>query len=90
MKLYVCWGTFRPDRHPCGKAHRALSDAGHEPEVVKTHGCYRTDPLFPGRREVRRLSGNYQVPTLVLDDGSVIDGSENVVAWANTNPSGNP
>jgi hypothetical protein len=86
MKLYVCWGTFRPDRgHPCGEAHEALVAAGHEPEVIKTGGCYRTDPLFPGRREVKRLTGNYKVPALVLDDGTIIDGSQNIVEWARTN-----
>jgi hypothetical protein len=77
MKLYVCWGTFHPDRgHPCGEAHETLVAAGHEPEVIKTGGCYRTDPLFPGRRKVKRLTGNYKVPTLVLDDGTIIDGSQ--------------
>jgi hypothetical protein len=86
VKLYVCWGTFRPDRHPCGSAHQALADAGHKPELVRTYGCYRTDPLFPGRREVKRMTGNYQVPTLVLDDGTVIDHSENIIAWAMGNP----
>jgi Glutathione S-transferase, N-terminal domain len=86
MKLYVCWGTFAPQGHPCGKAHAALTDAGHAPEVVKTYGCMRTDPLFPGRREVKELTGNYKVPTLVLDDGSVVDGSERIVDWAQSNP----
>jgi len=82
MKLYVCWGTFHTKKgHPCGKAHQALIDAGHEPEVVKTGGCYRTDPLFPRRREVKRLTGNYKVPTLVLDDLTVIDGSERIIEW---------
>ena len=41
MKLYVCYGTFRsprPGGHPCGNAYRALKDAGHDPEVVKTYG----------------------------------------------------
>jgi Glutathione S-transferase, N-terminal domain len=83
MKLYVCWGTFRTEKgHPCGAAHQALIEAGHEPEVVKTGGCYRTDPLFPKRREVKRLTGNYKVPTLVLDDGTVIDGSKRIIEWA--------
>ena len=83
MRLYVCWGTFRPDHgHPCGAAHAALLAAGHEPEVVRTGGCYRTDPLFTRRREVKRLTGNYKVPTLVLDDGTVIDGSDAIIAWA--------
>jgi hypothetical protein len=40
------------------------------------------NPAFPGRREVHELTGNYQVPTLVLDDGSVIDWTANIVAWA--------
>jgi Glutathione S-transferase, N-terminal domain len=87
MKLYVCWGTFRTDRgHPCGDAYKALHDAGHDPKVAKTGGCFRTDPLFPGRREVKRMTGNYKVPTLVLDDGSIIDGTANIIKWAKTNP----
>ena len=95
MKLYVCWGTWtgatpRPFReaetHPCGAAYEELTDAGYGPEIVKAHGCFRTDPLFPGRREVKRLTGNYKVPTLVLDDGTVIDGSANIIGWAKSNP----
>ncbi len=87
MYLYVCYGTFGPDpRHPCAKAHRALTAAGHSPSVVKTYGCYGTDRLFAGRRAIKRLTGNYKVPTLVLHDGSFIDGSENIVAWAEANP----
>jgi hypothetical protein len=83
MKLYVCWGTFRTNKgHPCGEAHEALVAAGYEPQVVKTGGCYRTDPLFAGRREVKRLTGTYKVPTLVLDTGTTIDGSENIIEWA--------
>jgi hypothetical protein len=87
MLLYVCWGTFQTRKgHPCGNASEALADAGYEPEIVKTRGCYGTDPIFPGRREVRRLTGNYKVPTLVLDDETIVDGSENIVEWARANP----
>jgi hypothetical protein len=86
MKLYVCWGTFAPQEHPCGKAHAALTAAGHDPEVVRTYGCFRTDPLFPGRREVKESTGNYKVPTLVLDDGRVVDGSSQIVDWADGHP----
>jgi len=86
MKLCVCYGTFgTPASHPCAKAHRALLDAGHSPEVVKTFGCFRTDPLWPGRRTVKHLTGNYKVPTLVLDDGTLIDESDNIVSWAESN-----
>jgi glutathione S-transferase len=86
MKLYVCYGTFGPaDRHPCAKAHRALTAAGHDVEVVRTYGCYGTDRLFRGRREVKALTGNTKVPTLVLDDGSIIDGSVTIAEWAAAN-----
>ena len=86
MRLYVCYGTFAARGHPCGKAHAALKAAGHDPEVVRTYGCYHADPLFPGRRKVKELTGNYNVPTLVLDDGTVIDDSANIVDWAGANP----
>jgi hypothetical protein len=87
MHLYVCYGTFRiHDSHPCREAHQALTDAGYQPKVVRTGGCYGSDPLWPGRRKVKRLTGNYKVPTLRLDDGRIVDGSENIVAWAAENP----
>ena len=87
VTLYVCYGTFGPaERHACARAHKALVAAGHSPKVSRTYGCYRTDPLFGGRRHVKRLTGNFEVPTLVLDDGAVIDGSREIAAWAAANP----
>ena len=92
MKLYVCYGTFstpRPGGHPCGNAYHALREAGHSPEVIKSYGLGMLPKIFnqtPGRREVERLSGNRMVPTVVLDDGSVIDGSNEIVGWARANP----
>ncbi len=87
MRLYVCYGTFGPkEHHPCGRAFAALEEAGHKPEVVRTYGCLGTDPLWKRRREVHRLTGNYKVPTLVLDDGTIVDESQNIVAWARGNP----
>jgi hypothetical protein len=84
VRLYTCYGTFKsrkPGGHPCRTAYEALTAAGYQPEVVRTGGCV-LNPAFPGRREVHRLTGNYQVPTLVLDDGSLVDGTANIVAWA--------
>jgi Glutathione S-transferase, N-terminal domain len=87
MRLYVCYGTFGSGgHHPCATAHEALAAAGHEPEVVRTYGCYGTDRLFSGRRKIKRMTGNYKVPTLELDDGTVIDDSHNIVDWAAANP----
>ena len=93
MKLYVCYGTFtttpRPGGHPCGNAYKALREAGHEPEVVRSYGWgLLPDALnnTQGRKEVDRLTGNRWVPTLVLDDGSVVDGSHTIVEWAQAHP----
>ncbi len=86
MHLYVCYGTFPlPGGHPCARAQAALAAAGHRPKVVRTFGCAGTDRFWPGRRNVRRLTGNFEVPTLVLSDGTIIDGSQNIVAWAAAN-----
>jgi hypothetical protein len=87
VELHVCYGTFGTlERHPCKRAHAALRDAGYDPQIVRTGGCYRTDPLWKGRRKIKRLTGSYMVPTLCLDDGTIIDGSASIVAWASANP----
>ncbi len=71
-----------PPRTTRARAHRALVAAGHRPSVLRTYGCYGTDRFFSGRRKIKELTGNYKVPTLILDDGEIIDGSANIVAWA--------
>ena len=97
MKLYVCYGTFtaapRPGGHPCGTAHQALVEAGHEPEVVKAYGLGALPDVFnrtQGRQEVKRLTGNYWVPALVTDDGEVVQGSQKIADWARAHPAGVP
>ena len=93
MKLYVCWGTFtaapRPGGHPCGLAHKALKEAGYDPEVVRSYGwAILPDALnnTKGRREAKELTGSSTVPVLVTDDGEVISDSKNIVAWAKAHP----
>ncbi len=90
MKLYVCYGTFktpRPGGHPCANAHTALRDAGWSPHVKKVYGWgMLPDFMNPGRREVRRLTGDKWVPVLVTDDGDTVPGSKEIVAWAQANP----
>ena len=91
MKLYICYGTFqtpRPSGHPCGNAHDALTQAGHDPEVIKSYGFGILPGVFNrtrGRREVKELTGSYMVPVLVTDDGEVVAGSKKIVAWAGAN-----
>ncbi len=93
MKLYVCWGTFAspwPGGHPCRNAHRALIDAGHEPQVVRCygHGALPDVPFnqTAGRRRVRGITGRRWVPVLELDDGTVVSGAQKVAEWAAANP----
>ena len=95
MKLYVCWGTFekspmQPDgKHPCGKAHQALLDAGHDHEVVRAYGWNKLpDPLAnwtPGRKRAKELTGSVNVPVLEFDDGTAIGGTDEIVRWAAAN-----
>jgi hypothetical protein len=97
MKLYVCWGTFpvpwprrgaswRPRAHPCKRAYDTLKEAGHHPQVVKCYGRPLLPDVSSGRKEVQRLTGESWVPVLVLDDGTVIKDSKNIVTWARNNP----
>jgi hypothetical protein len=92
MKLYVCYGTWkpapRPGGHPCGTAYHALADAGYQPEVIRVGGLGPLPEMLQtsGRREVKRLTGNYWVPVLVKDDGSWIQGSREIADWARANP----
>jgi hypothetical protein len=94
MKLYVCYGTWTAGKplhaHPCGEANKALVQAGHEPEVIRSYGLGPLpgviNDLTAGRRKVKALTGSYWVPVLVLDDGTVIQGAKKIIAWARDNP----
>jgi glutathione S-transferase len=92
MVLYVCaegtsWGSLpAPIAHPCGRAAKALGDAGHEYEIKKVKGGMAKLWTWPSRArdraEVEQLSGQRAVPILALDDGEVIVGSGAIVRWA--------
>ena len=100
MKLYVCWGTWkgatpRPfrefDQHPCGVAHQALLEAGYDPKVVRCFGWASLPKVFnltPGRRKVKKLTGDITVPVLISDEDEVVAGSGEIAAWARRNPPG--
>jgi glutaredoxin 2 len=92
--LYTCGqkkraGSLGPV-HPCGRAAKALDDAGYSYEI-KVVGGYRLMPWTWGvrrrdREEVKRLSGTPEVPILVLDDGTVISDSSRIVRWVREHP----
>jgi glutathione S-transferase len=86
--LYTCpartHGASAPlIKHPCGVAAQALDAAGYSYEV-KVVGGFKNVPLSRrGKRdEIRRLSGQEDVPILLLDDGTTVNGSGAIVEWA--------
>jgi glutathione S-transferase len=93
--LYTCsfektaGGLPAPFAHPCGRAAKALDDAGHAYEIKQVKGGSLQFWTWPSRArdraEVERLSGQRAVPILVLDDGEVITGSGPIVSWARAN-----
>jgi glutathione S-transferase len=90
--LYTCGQKKVAGRigHPCGRAARALDEAGYEYEI-KVVGGYRMAFWTWGNRggdraEVKELSGTNEVPILLLDDGEVISGSSVIARWAREHP----
>ena len=94
MVLYTCsfekaaGGLPAPIAHPCGRAAKALDDAGCDYEIKTVKGGTLQVWTLPNRArdraEVEELSGQRAVPILVLDDGEVISGSGRIVEWART------
>jgi hypothetical protein len=90
--LYTCaqgtsfGGLPGPIAHPCGRAAKALDDAGYSYERKQMGGGSLMFWTWPARArdraEVEQLSGRRAVPILVLDDGEVVKGSGAIVRWA--------
>jgi len=90
--LYTCaegtsFGSLpAPIAHPCGRAAVALDAAGHSYELREVKGGKLKFWTWPSRAsdraEIEKLSGQRDVPILVLDDGSVLSGSGEIVRWA--------
>jgi glutathione S-transferase len=53
---------------------------------VKVYGLGQLPDITPGRKKIRRLTGQSFVPVLVLDDGKVVTDSANIAAWAREHP----
>jgi hypothetical protein len=90
--LYTCamqkHGSDTPViKHPCGLAAKALDEAGQEYEI-KVVGGFKNLPFRRRgkREEIIALTGQSDVPVLVLDDGSFIAGTSAIVAWAAAPP----
>lgn len=76
--------------HPCGRAAKALDDAGLSYESKQVRGGTLKLWTLPSRArdraEVEELSGQRAVPILVLDGGDVVTGSQRIVDWAKAQP----
>jgi hypothetical protein len=88
MVLYTCpAGTHGANvpliSHPCGVAAQALERSGHA-FTVKTVGGFKNIPMSRRgkREEIISLTGQQDVPVLLLDDGSTVQGSGSIVEWA--------
>lgn len=92
MRLFTCpaqkHGATTPlVRHPCGVAAKSLDDAGHEYELKVVGGFKAIPASRRGRRhEIVSLTGQQDVPLLLLDDGTVVQGSDRIVDWVRANP----
>ena len=91
LTLYVCHlddGGLPP--HACKLAQRALGDAGHDFDKViagrgRLFGWFTT-----GRRpELKTMSGQEKLPVLRLPDGTCVNGSKPIIAWARSNAPAN-
>ena len=92
MILYTCGQRDQHASvgHPCGRAAKALDDAGYEYEIRDLPG-YRLAPWTwgqrqKGREEVRELTGQVNLPVLLLDEGKAVVGSSTIVKWAKAHP----
>jgi glutathione S-transferase len=87
--LYVCHiDNGGPAPHACKRAQRALRDAGHDFEKIvygkgKLFGLFTTGT----RPDLKAISGQEKLPVLKLADGTTVNGSSNIVEWAESNAS---
>jgi hypothetical protein len=74
-------------KHPCGVAAKALDEAGHSYER-KTVGGFKNVPFSRrGRRgEIIALTGQEDVPVLLLENETTVQGTSAIVAWAAEHP----
>ncbi len=96
MTLYTCGQRSKHAAigHACGRAAKALNEAGYEYEIKSMPG-YRLMPWTwgdrrRGREEVRSLTGQINLPVLALDEGKTVVGSAKIVEWAKAHPSVQP
>jgi glutathione S-transferase len=87
LTLYVCHiDEGGPPPHACRRAQRALRASGHDFEK-KIYGKGIPFGLFTkGKRpDLKEMSGQEKLPVLLLSDGTTVNGSAKIIAWAKAN-----
>jgi glutathione S-transferase len=84
LTLLVCHiDEGGPPPHACKRATRALREAGIEFDKVIAGRGIPFGLFTTGRRpRLKKLSGQEKLPVLRLTDGSTINGSADIIAWA--------
>ena len=92
MILYTCGQkkSLAPMGHPCGRAAKALDNAGYEYEIRDLPG-YRMVPWTwgkrrRGRQQIKEMTGQISLPVLALAEGQTVVGSGRIVDWARAHP----
>jgi len=87
LTLYVCHiDEGGPPPHACKRATRALRESGHEFDKVIFAKGIPFGLFTKGRRpELKEMSGQEKLPVLKLPDGSTVNGSADIIAWAKSN-----
>ncbi len=90
LTLFVCHiDDGGPPPHACKRAQRALRAAGHDFDKVIAGRGIPFALFTTGRRPgLKKLSGQEKLPVLRLADGTIINGSANIIAWARSHAPG--
>jgi Glutathione S-transferase, N-terminal domain len=90
--LYTCGQekSLASIGHPCGRAAKALDEAGYEYELHAMPG-YRLAPWTwgqrrRGREQIKELTGQISLPVLLLNEGRTMIGSGEIAEWARAHP----
>jgi hypothetical protein len=92
LTLFVCHiDDGGPPPHACKRAQRALRSGGHDFDKVIAGRGIPFGLFTTGRRpQLKQLSGQEMLPVLRLPDGSTVNGSANIIAWARDQPPARP
>jgi glutathione S-transferase len=87
LTLYVCHiDDGGPPPHACRRAQRELRAAGHDFDKQVFAKGIPFGLFTKGKRpELKEMSGQEKLPVLKLPDGTTVNGSAKIIAWAKAN-----